>query len=1093
MKPGTHVLFFLLLSAGSFAQTLDVLIIDGRNNHDWKETTAALRATLTATGRFNVEIATAPESKTISGLRPPRSKDENAQARYQKTRTAIEAVQEPAITAFKTRWASWSPDFAKYDVVVSNYNGPDWPETMKQALVDYVKSGGGFVLVHAANNPFTHWPEFNDMIGLGWRKAGFGDCIKWLSKENRSYITCEDCNSGHGSKHAFQIAVREKDHPIMKGLPPLWMHGKDELYHNMRGPAKNLTVLSTAYSDPKTNGTGEHEPITWQVNYGLGRVIVTTMGHFWPLQENWDSLYCVGFQTVFSRSVEYAASGEVTLPIPASFPSSEQTSIAQPSMVDWKEPSPSQRKDTLVRKSENPYAKLSPEEQLHTFDLTSGYMAELVASEPQVEEPVLTVWDGNGAMYVAEMRSYMQDENGTGTKELRNGRVKRLVDSDGDGRMDQVSIFIDNLNLPRMILPLDGWIAVRESDTMDIFAYRDTNGDGIADEKKALFISGPRGRNNPDKSVEHQDSGLIWNLDNWIYITYNMERYRFTDQIWKAEPQPSHWTQWGLTHDDYGRLYWIDNSNPLKAVQTHPKYWRTVHRLASHSINGDPITLGAPYNPDFMMSTSLCLLNDRGGSASATRGFTSACGQSIFRGDRLPHDARGDYFFVDPTIHVVRRANITREYGKLMLEKAEKGNAEFLRTSDINSRFVNTATGPDGTLYITDMYRGIIQDAPWMNPQARAFTRESGLSRNIRNGRIWRIRHKDYLPDTPPRMWTESTPELVRHLQHPNGWWRDTAQRLILLRDDRKKVIPLLEAVLMYTQDPKARLHALWSLEGMGAITTEQLNVAINDRSPILRVAAIQILESDIANYLELLAPLAKDRDPRVAEQLILTLGTIDDIRTLPLIQSAALRHLGDRGVMMATTISLWGKKDVALYQAIKDGSAFAKLDESTRNRSAPDWHAALGNWDRGITFDDTVSKEDQRAIRSGETQYFQYCVSCHGADGKGMRVPGTDVLLAPSLIESKRVGGKPEHLVPVFINGLMGPIENVNYQAGFMAPAKALGITRDDRLAEILSYIRYAWNQKGTVITAEEVKRMRLLHEKRTTPWTDTELKALP
>ena len=146
-----------------------------------------------------------------------------------------------------------------------------------------------------------------------------------------------------------------------------------------------------------------------------------------------------------------------------------------------------------------------------------------------VQEPVLVEWDANGAMYVAEMRSYMQDENGTGTKELRNGRIKRLVDTDGDGIMDESTVFIDNLNLPRMILPLDDWIAVRESDTMDVIAYRDTDEDGVADEKKYLFKYGPRGRNGPEKSPEHQDSGLRWNLDNHIYITYNMERYRYTD------------------------------------------------------------------------------------------------------------------------------------------------------------------------------------------------------------------------------------------------------------------------------------------------------------------------------------------------------------------------------------------------------------------------------------------------------------------------------------------------------------------------------------------------------------------------------------
>ncbi|MEM7012418.1 MAG: hypothetical protein AAF585_13155, partial [Verrucomicrobiota bacterium] len=359
------------------------------------------------------------------------------------------------------------------------------------------------------------------------------------------------------------------------------------------------------------------------------------------------------------------------------------------------------------KKAADPYCLLTPEEELATFELAPGYVAELFASEPMVQEPVLTVWDADGAMYVAEMRSYMQNVEGADTKTMRNGRVKRLVDTDGDGRADEATVFIDNMNLPRMILPLgDGWIAVRETDTMDVVAYRDTDGDGVADEDKMLYKRGPYSRNSPDKSVEHQDSGLIWNLDNRIYISYNMERYRFTDGEWKAEQQPGHWTQWGLTHDSVGDLYWSTNSDPLARADLHPRYWEIPKRFAKN-VPSIPVVLPKPYEPGFMLAHSTCLLNDRGGSAAADRGFTSACGQSIYRADKFPIDARGDYFVVDPTIHVVRRANISKEGAMIRISQADPEGQEFLRSSDINCRFVNTAEGPDGCLYVTDMYRGI--------------------------------------------------------------------------------------------------------------------------------------------------------------------------------------------------------------------------------------------------------------------------------------------------------------------------------------------------------------------------------------------------
>ena len=1093
-----HILLIPFFSVAALAQRpLSALIVDGRNNHDWIETTEALRATLEHSGRFVVTVATAPELRTIHGLRRPRGGTDGEPARFEAADAACRTLAQPAREAFAKSWAAWAPDFATHDVVVLNYNGPAWPASVRTSLVDYVRSGGGLVLVHAANNAFGDWDAFNEMIGLGWRKAGFGDCVKWEEREGRPIVTCAGCNSGHGAKHAFEVRVRAADHPIMRGLPPGWMHAKDELYHNMRGPAKNLRVLSTAFSDPKTNGTGEHEPVTWEVAFGEGRVIVTTMGHFWPRQDWWDSLHCVGFQTVLARGAEYAATGVVTLPVPAAFPGTNDVSVLPPSRVDWRrEPIAQPTAESgshVARKEADPYCVLSPEEELATFELAPGYSAELVASEPQVEEPVLCAWDGNGAMYVAEMRSYMQDENGTGTKELRNGRIKRLEDTDGDGRMDKVSVFVDGLNLPRMILPLDGWIAVRETDTMDVVAYRDTDGDGVADETKPLFEYGPRSRNSPGTSVEHQDSGLLWNLDNWIYITYNMERYRFTDGTWRPQPQPGHWTQWGLANDDLGRLFWIDNTHPLKAVQMHPKYLFTVRRLAARGLRGDPITLGDPYTPDFLRVKSLCLLNDRGGAAAEVRAFTSACGQTVFRGNKLPPESRGAYFFADPTIHVVRRATVEQPDGKIMLRKTEPGDGEFLRSSDINCRFVNTATGPDGTLYVTDMYRGIIQDAPWMNPSARRFTRESGLARNRMRGRIWRVRHADYKPGPRPRMLDESTAELVRHLQHPNGWWRDTAQRLIILREDRETVVPMLEALFRYTQNPLARLHALWTLEGIGAVPPELLHTALADREAILRRAGVQIAEANLAEHLDALAPLCDDRDPRVVEQLVHTLGTSDHERCVAMIQRAARRHLADRGVMMATTISLWGKKDTPFAQAVRDGGAFAELGGDRRARVAADWTGALANWDRGLTFEEGFDKARQRRIEDGEVLYYQYCVGCHGSDGKGLRIPGTDLRLAPSLADSKRVGGKVEHLVPIFVNGLTGPVEGKTYQGGFMAPAKALGISRDDRLAEILSFVRYAWGRKAGAVDKEEVKAIRVRHEGRAEPWTEAELNALP
>ena len=296
--------------------------------------------------------------------------------------------------------------------------------------------------------------------------------------------------------------------------------------------------------------------------------------------------------------------------------------------------------DAKARKAANEMAVLTPEEEKATFVLQPGFVAELIAAEPMVEEPVLAVWDGNGAMYVAEMRSYMQDENGTGTKTLKNGRIKRLTSSKGDGIMDKATVFVDGLNLPRAVVPLADGIAIQETDSTSVWFYRDTKGTGVADEKKLLF----KGKDGDGtKSVEHQDSGLDWNLDNWIYNSYGRERYRFTDGTWKAQPTRGLWSQWGMTHDDEGREFFSENSVPAMGFNMPRSYWSLLAKIKDNGAKGDePITLGKSWDSSFLLAKNLCARDDRGASAPARKVLTSLCGQSVFRGTAMPPDPLAD-------------------------------------------------------------------------------------------------------------------------------------------------------------------------------------------------------------------------------------------------------------------------------------------------------------------------------------------------------------------------------------------------------------------------------------------------------------------
>ena len=366
-------LFFLISGNLLAKETIRVLIVDGRNNHNWQITTDALRATLEATGQFTITTTTAPASTTPRAPRAPKSIHPRVKAAFERYAQIYKEQTKPAKDALSPRWQNWQPDFSAHDVVIMNYNGQNWPEASRKDFVDYVKGGGGVLLVHAANNAFRDWDEFNEMIGLGWRPGDRGKAVKVDPKTGRAFVEEGNANnSGHGSKHPFQVTVRQSDHPVMKGLPLQWMHGKDELYHHMRGPAENLTVLSSAFSDPKQRGTGQHEPMTWEVTYGKGRTIVTSMGHCYFNEKFWEALHCLGFQTIVARSCEYLATGKVTLPVPKQFPGPDEPTILTPSEVTWVESVGAvsdAEASAKAKKKDNPYCLLTPEEEKATFAL----------------------------------------------------------------------------------------------------------------------------------------------------------------------------------------------------------------------------------------------------------------------------------------------------------------------------------------------------------------------------------------------------------------------------------------------------------------------------------------------------------------------------------------------------------------------------------------------------------------------------------------------------------------------------------------------------------------------------------------------------
>lgn len=300
------VLLSLPLSA---AERIKVLLLDGQNNHAWQETTPLLVSILGTSGRFEVDVSTAPPAAPRVP-RVPQNPGEAAKAKFAAEMKEWEATVAKHKTESVSAWEAWRPDFAAYEVVVSNYNGESWPEEVRSALEAYVNGGGGFVPVHAANNAFPEWPAYNEMIGVGgWggRSELSGPYLR--KREGRWTLDPVEGRGGsHGRQHEFVVETQAADHPIMKGLPAKWLHAQDELYDRLRGPAKDVTVLAAAFASEETGGSGEWEPLLMAIPYGKGRVFHTALGH------SVVSMGGLGFQETLKRGVEWAATGEVTFP-----------------------------------------------------------------------------------------------------------------------------------------------------------------------------------------------------------------------------------------------------------------------------------------------------------------------------------------------------------------------------------------------------------------------------------------------------------------------------------------------------------------------------------------------------------------------------------------------------------------------------------------------------------------------------------------------------------------------------------------------------------------------------------------------------------
>jgi mono/diheme cytochrome c family protein/glucose/arabinose dehydrogenase len=696
-----------------------------------------------------------------------------------------------------------------------------------------------------------------------------------------------------------------------------------------------------------------------------------------------------------------------------------------------------------------PVLPLRPEEQVKKFQLPPGFKMELVLSDPDIEESAQIAFDGNGRMFVLELRGYMQDADGGGTL-APVGRVSLHDDKNNDGVYEWHSTFVDGLVFPRMAMPFGpNAILSKESNADEVYKYTDTNGDGKAD-KKELFTTG-MGRL---ANVEHQESHFMWGMDNWIYSTYNAFRVRWTPTGILREPTGANQAQWGVTQDNYGKPWFQSGASGMPGYFQFPVVYGNFANPEQFEAELN-IIWGAPVRIADMQGGMNSVRMPDGSLARAT----GSAGNDVFRGDRLPKDMIGDYFYGETVGRVVRRLRPVKTEGLTQLQNVYP-LSEFIRSTDPLFRPVDMTTAPDGTMYITDMYRGIIQESQWSGPGTYLRQRidQYKLDKVVRHGRIWRLTY-DGMPrrTDQPRMNTESAAQLVAHLTDPNGWWRDTAQQLLVLKQD-KSVVPALRQMARTSTNPLARIHALWTLEGLASVDAPLVRELMKSPDPQIRQQAIRVSEtlykagdrSFGADY----KSMAADSDVDVVLQALMTLNTLKVADAATVIKATAGMNKA-KGVQLVTTAML--------------------------NPNAGGGRGGGGGRAGGPAF----TPAETALIERGQTIYAELCFACHGEDGKGAEKSGSAVAMAPPLAGSERVLGHRDNVIKALLHGVTGPVNGTTY-TDVMIP---MGMQTDEWIASVGSYVRNAFGNRAPVFAALDVARVRAATTDRKTSWTIEEL----
>jgi mono/diheme cytochrome c family protein/glucose/arabinose dehydrogenase len=730
---------------------------------------------------------------------------------------------------------------------------------------------------------------------------------------------------------------------------------------------------------------------------------------------------------------------------------------------------PAQKDSLAIRREFAQSPALSPEESLKHMRVEEGFTVELVAAEPLVVAPVAMTFDEHARMWVVEMTGYMPDTIGSG-EDLPTGKIVILEDTDGDGKADMRKVFLDSLVLPRAICLIENGVLVAEPPRL---WFVERNGDKagnkiLVDEKYA------EGGN-----VEHQPNGLLRNIDNWIYNAKSSVRYKKQGNSWLREKTVFR-GQWGISNDDYGRLFYNHNSANVLGDYFFPAFGAANENqkkvngynekiVADNRVYPARATTGV--NRAYMkgiLDSSLRLVN-----------FTAACGPLIYRGHLFGDDYYGNAFVPEPSANLVKR-NIIYENGYDLVGQQAYQGKEFLASTDERFRPVNAYNGPDGALYLLDMYRGIIQHKTYLTDYLKNEIRERALTQPLNCGRIYRIvpKGKKALPVVLP---TDAA-SLVKLFEHANGWLREKAQQQII---DKKMTgaVPELRRFLSAYDKPFALVLAMWTLQQFGALNANDILPLLQQTDHQIRTQALAVLPEAMNknNYRRILATLNEllQNDSLSAPTVVYVAGYIRkfDKSAAEALLATAVKKLANNKYVADAILNNFEGREAELLKKITDtnlvlyrnlNQLLADINQSKQDAN----HKAL-----------------MKKYPEGAALYQAICQTCHGGDGNGM------ASLAPPLNRSEWVTGDKDKLLAIVLYGLTGPIEvsgklyKAPEIAGDMPGIGNYKDISDEEIAQLMSFIRNAWGNKASEVQPTDVGRVRRKYEGRQKTFTMEEL----